>query len=130
MFLLLPSLRTGFLSDDFLDLDHGFSAATFTNYEAGGFRPLLTALWAFDSHVWGAGRAWGWHLTNIVLHLSCAFLLWRIAARLLADENRAAVAAAFFLVSMTAVPSVARVSGRTTPAAMLPLLAAVLAHCR
>ena len=29
VFLLLPSLWTGFLSDDFLDLDPGFSAATF-----------------------------------------------------------------------------------------------------
>ncbi len=46
LFLLYPTITNGFLSDDFLDLDHSFSLRTFTQFEAGGFRPLTVAVWA------------------------------------------------------------------------------------
>ncbi len=128
--LMLPTLGTGFLSDDFLDLHHDFSAASFTRFEFTGFRPLTEAIFAMDAGLWGARHPWGWHLTNLVLHFLCAFLFWRVALRLSGDSRRAAIAAAFFLVSFAAVPSFARVSGRTAPASMAPFIAAILFHSR
>jgi hypothetical protein len=78
-----PSLRFGFLSDDFLDLQHRFSAESFTRFEAGGFRPLTVALWSIDRAVCGPCRPWGWHMTNILLHAANTILIsacWADAA--------------------------------------------------
>ncbi len=126
--LLLPTLRTGFLSDDFLDLHHTFSLESFTRFVFTGFRPLNEAVYALDASLWGETRPWGWHLTNILLHVLCAILLWRTALAVFRDKSVAALSAAFFLLSQAAVPSFARISGRTTPVAIAPLLGAVIAH--
>jgi hypothetical protein len=130
MFLLLPTLHTGFLSDDFLDLDHDFTPSSFTSFDQGGFRPLIVAVSAFDGHVWGPRRPWGWHLTNIILHALCTFMLWRAARDLGLRPRAAAFSVAFFLLSFAVAPSVARVSGRTTVIAMIPFLAALSVHAR
>lgn len=130
VFLLIPTVGTGFLGDDFLDLDHEFSAASFTRFAFIGFRPLTEAIYALDAHVWGERNAWGWHITNLLIHASCTLLFWRVALQLSRSGRAAALAAALFVVSFATVPAFARVSGRTTSLSMIPFLAAVLAHCR
>lgn len=129
MFLVLPTLTSGFLSEDFLDLHHTFSFDSFTRIVFTGFRPLNEAVFALDTSLWGQTRPWGWHLTNILFHLLCAFLLWRTAFYIFRDRSVAALSVVFFLLSLAAIPSFARISGRTTPVAIAPLLGAVIAHC-
>ena len=128
--LVLPTVNTGFLSDDLLDLHHEFSAESFTRFAFIGYRPLNEAVYAVDARMWGAQKAWGWHITNILIHAVCAILFWRAALHLSGSRRTAALAVAFFLVSFATVPSFARVSGRTTPVAMAPLLGAVIMHSR
>jgi hypothetical protein len=126
--LYIPCLKLGFLGDDFLDLDHGFGPSTFGSFDAGGFRPLIVAVWAFDSAIYGPTNAWGWHLTNILLHLSNIALVLLLLKQFGTDRWVLLAALAFFALSFSAVPSVCRVSGRTTVAALVPLLGAMNLH--
>ena len=132
VFTLLYSgvIRIGFLSDDFLDLHHSFSTGSFTRIEAGGFRPLIVAVWSFDSAVFGPLHAWGWHLTNILFHLANIVLIWLLLRELGFRNLSLFFGVAFFLLSAVGPPSVARVSGRTTIIAILPLLAGFICHAR
>lgn len=130
LILYLPSLSIGFLSDDYLDLEHGFDLGTFTRFEAGGFRPLTVAVWAFDSTVYGPTGARGWHVTNLLLHLLCAASLLLLLRALGLGARGILAAAAVFLLSPAVIPSAARVSGRTTIIALLPLLLSFWLHVR
>jgi hypothetical protein len=126
--LLAPTLRTGFLSDDFLDLHHDFGPSSFTKFEAGGFRPLTVAIWALDAHLWGSQRAYGWHATNLALHLLNTILMLLLLRQLGFGGKSALWGALFFAVSWAAMPSAARVSGRTTMIALAPMLLALALH--
>jgi hypothetical protein len=128
--LFMPALKAGFLSDDFLDLHHDFGPGSFTRFEAGGFRPLAVAVWALDAHLWGPERAWGWHATNIALHILNAALLLLLLRQLGFGRKAAFWGILFFAISWAAVPSAARVSGRTTMIALAPMLAALAMHAR
>jgi len=130
LFLYTPPLNFGFLSDDYLDLEHGFDLGTFTRFEAGGFRPLTVAVWAFDSAVHGPTGARGWHVTNILLHMLCAVSLVLLLRALGLGVRGILAAAAVFLLSPAVIPSAARVSGRTTIIALLPLLLSFWLHVR
>jgi hypothetical protein len=126
--LFIPALSAGFLSDDFLDLHHDFVPDTFFRFEAGGFRPLTVAVWALDAHLWGPQRAWGWHATNLALHILNSALLFLLLRQMGFGRKAAFWGTLFFAVSWAAVPSVARVSGRTTMIALAPMLAALVLH--
>ena len=126
----LPVFSIGFLHDDFLDLDHSFSPRSFTGFEAGGYRPLMVGLWTLDAGLYGPGRPWGWHLTNLVLFMINALLVHLLLREFGAGAKGSFLGTALFLLSWAAAPAVARVSGRTTLAALAPLLAALLVHLR
>ena len=80
-----PTLNCGFLLDDFLHMDYITRAAhgdwhdflnNFTSNWAGSdimksYRPLVSLSLFTDHLVWGA-RAWGYHLTNILLMAGCS----------------------------------------------------------
>lgn len=59
------------------------------------YRPAMQLSIALDCAVWGL-RPFGFHLTNVLLHLSCALLAWQIASLWL-DPRRGAVLAAVVL---------------------------------
>ena len=128
--LYLPSLSLGFLSDDYLDLGHSFGPSSFSSFQAGGFRPLQVAVWAFDSAVYGVTRAWGWHLTNVLLHTANVALMFFLLRSFGIRRWVLLGSVAFFALSFAAVPSVCRVSGRTTVAALAPLLGAMILHVK
>lgn len=128
LILYYPCLGFGFLGDDFLDLNHQFSTASFSSFEAGGFRPLMVAVWALDSRIYGPLRAWGWHVTNLLLHIANILLLLMLIRQMGLDKWTSLAALAFFALSFSVVPSVCRVSGRTTLAALVPLLGAMNLH--
>ncbi len=72
----VPGMRTGFLSDDFMILGHvhetGFAhqwTHSFLDFvDVRFYRPVLTSSYALDHAVYGLD-AWGYHATNIGLHL-------------------------------------------------------------
>jgi len=65
------------------------------NPAAAMYRPLLLASYALDYQVFG-WRAWGWHLTNLLLHLANALLLWALIERTFGRRRPAWVAALLF----------------------------------
>ena|GEM_PF-784967 len=128
--LLLPSLHVGFLSDDYLDLHHGFGPRTFTRFEAGGFRPLTVAVWAFDSHFWGPTHPAGWHATNLALHALNVLLIYLFLRTTGFGRRPSFWGTLLAAVSWAAVPCAARVSGRTTMIALTPMLGALIMYGR
>lgn len=131
LFILYPTVHNGFLSDDFLDLDHRFSIETFTRTEAGGFRPLIVAVWALDSAMWGGGSsAWspGWHITNLLVHLLNLVLVSVFLGGSGLSREARFWGVLLFAVSWAVVPGAGRVSGRTTMLATAPMLMALSLH--
>ena len=126
--LYLPTLRTGFLTDDFLDCTHTIGAVpdAFTQGMAGGYRPLMVASWALDNALWGITGHMGWHLTNLIILALGAFLLFRVLMCFV-DSNRAASAGlAFFVFSFPTAVAVGRVSWRTTLLTLIPMLLSLI----
>ena len=128
--LYTGSLSLGFLSDDFLDLHHTFGPGSFTRMEIGGFRPVTVAVYAFDAAVYGPTNPWGWHLTNVLLHLACAYLMYLFLRELGFDGAALFAGVALFALTAAGPPAVARMSGRTTVISILPILGAFVLHAR
>jgi len=77
------ALTLGFVGDDFQWWQHARMALQdpallFDGY--GGFRPLNTWTLALDQLIWGT-NPFGYHLTNLLLHLACGLLLWCFLSR-------------------------------------------------
>ncbi|MCA9617207.1 MAG: hypothetical protein KC586_30810, partial [Myxococcales bacterium] len=61
------------------------------------YRPLSVTTFFVDA-AWSGRSPFGYHLTNLLLHVACTWLLFFVSLRLWPDEERSAafVAAAFF----------------------------------
>src|SRR4029077_13055883 len=79
-------------------------------------RPLTNLSYALDFAVWGT-RPFGFHLTNVLLHLLNVVLLFRVALGMADPSGRptvvAAVAATLFAVHPMLTESVGYVSSRS-----------------
>jgi tetratricopeptide (TPR) repeat protein len=91
------------------------------------YRPLVTLSYALDHRLW-RGHPFGFHLTNLLLHLVCVALVWALALRSGAPPLAAGLAAALFGTLPRLTESVAWISGRTDLMACLFVLAALLTH--
>ncbi|MEJ2182634.1 MAG: glycosyltransferase family 39 protein, partial [Nitrospirota bacterium] len=119
----LPSLGGGFPWDD-LAMARGVSS--FPPFlEAPYERPLFRMSMAFDEALWG-GSPWGFHLTNLLLHLATAGLLYILALRLFKKRYTALAAASLFALHPAAVIAVAWVSARAELVAVFFCLSAFL----
>jgi protein O-mannosyl-transferase len=90
----------------------------FSTFHMGHYQPLSWLTFAFDYLIWGAGP-FGYHFTNLLIHVANAVIFFSVARRLLSlslpnDTNRvdsitfvAALAAVFFAVHPLRVESVA-----------------------
>ena len=76
------------------------------------YRPLVSLSYALDTAVWGRAPA-GFHLTNLMLHLAAALLVYALARRREPWPAAAAFGAALFAAHPVHVESVAWISGRT-----------------
>ncbi|MFA5094889.1 MAG: hypothetical protein WC512_06580, partial [Candidatus Omnitrophota bacterium] len=86
------------------------------------YRPVLMATFALDYHSWGL-ETFGYHLTNIYLHVCNALLVYAIVKRVLGRRAVAFLSAAFFAVHPVNTEAVTYISGRADPlAAFLCLL--------
>ncbi len=118
----LPSLRNGFLDFDddvyVCQNTHVQSGLTwqsvswaFTNWEAGFWHPLTWLSIMVDSQVYGL-RAWGHHLTSLLLHAASTVLLFLALRRMTGATWRSALVAALFGLHPLHVESVAWASER------------------
>lgn len=93
------------------------------------YRPLFS-LWMLVMHTLGGLSPWFWHLSNILLHVACTYLVYRLSKRLIGSEVGAGLVAALFAVHPIHVDAVTWVSASNevlfsilTLGAMLVLLA-------
>jgi len=94
----------------------------FTKPEALYYRPLYTLSYAFDYTLWGLNPL-GFHLTNCILHLCVALLVYRLLKHLSQDRAVALLAALLFSVHPVNTTAVSYISGR---ADMLLAISAIL----
>jgi len=124
----LPSFGYGFVYDDDVQvlanpaiLSWHFVPAYFGKAIAGFFsgvqsahyyRPLFFLWLRLNYFTWGA-QAWGWHLSNVALHVAASLLALMVLEKYFRDVRWAAVGAAVFAVHPAHVETVAWVSGCT-----------------
>ena len=125
----LPSLRNGYVSDDFaligrrdniLKTPHGLLQLVTNPYWWGAgdvgarhdlYRPLVSATWWFDYQI-GGPSPWIYHLSNLLVHLAVTALLFA-ALSPLAGRGVALAVAALTGAGPAAVTSVGWAAGRT-----------------
>lgn len=73
------------------------------------YRPLFS-LWMLVIDTLGGLAPWFWHLSSILLHVACTYLVFRLSRRLIGSEVGAALAALLFAVHPIHVDAVTWVS--------------------
>ena len=73
------------------------------------YRPLFS-LWMLVIHTLGGLSPWFWHLSSILLHVACTYLVYRLSKRLLDRKVGAVLAAALFAIHPIHVEAVTWVS--------------------
>ncbi len=104
-------------------------AWAFTTTRAANWHPLTWLSLQLDATLFGPD-AWGFHLTNVVLHALNAVLLYLALRRLTGAAWRAAAVAAFFAVHPLHVESVAWVAERKDVLSGLFWMLTLLAYAR
>ncbi len=108
-----PALKDGFVWDDtalvlrdplirsWRLIPSGFRHFLFTDATPSNFyRPMQRLTYTFDYWLYGFGKPWGYHLTNILLHAGAVVFLFLFARRLIA---RARPREAGFLAGLAAL---------------------------
>lgn len=75
------------------------------------YRPVVILSFALDFAVWGL-NAFGFHLTNLALHVLCTYLVWRLAGVFWTKEPWRLVAAGVFAFHPAHTEALLWVSGR------------------
>jgi tetratricopeptide (TPR) repeat protein len=128
----LPAMRGGFVLDDDAILTNnplirdpgGVYRIWFTTAPIDYWPVTNTSFW-LEWRLWGMNPA-GYHVTNLVLHVVEALLIWAILARL--SIPGAFLAALLFAVHPVNVQSVAWITQRKNLMAMLFFLLAILGY--
>ena len=132
------NLNSYFLSDDFVQIGkvlHGDFSVSWGQEHGGFFRPLFIWSYLIDSRIWGA-RPFGYHFTNVMLHGLNAFLVFKLASKLVqsfapTSNGRRGVAIAagsLFLLHPSHTEAVTWISGRADLLATCLLLTSLLAY--
>ncbi len=146
--LHLPSLFNPFFIDDYVYIDTvhdlGWSGLgdIFTTSTMGAeassvwwtpsgalpfYRPLGELTFAVDYRLWEL-NPFGYHLTNLLLHLLCAFLTWRLVRRFCDVPGVAFAAATLFAIHPVHTEAVLWISGRFDLLVCAATIASVLAY--
>ncbi|MGA9769916.1 MAG: tetratricopeptide repeat protein [Blastocatellia bacterium] len=150
-FALLVSINTlwnGFASDDnqqvlnnefikrFSNIPRAFTSSVwaFTTSDIiftvdPYYRPLFSSLFTISYALFGT-KAWGWHLVNLLIHVSVTLLVFLCIKEATKREWTALIAAILFAVHPVHAESVAWVSGVTDPLLALFLLPAFYFYVR
>ena len=84
----------------------------FSTHIYGNYNPLTITTFAFEKLIYGLDSPEWWHLTNIILHLVCVLLVFRIALAMGLNLIPAAFCALLFGIQPMRVESVVWVSER------------------
>lgn len=136
------SLSMGFVYDDhemidnpwllsWKDVPKVFSQDLINSHRSNFYRPLAL-LWQVLVHRLAGTNPTAWHFSAILLHLLCVVLVFRLACKLLQDNDRgyAMLAAAVFALHPTHVEAVTWVSDAADPLMAAVLLLSALALLR
>jgi tetratricopeptide (TPR) repeat protein len=113
----LPALNAGFIWDDdryvtnnpLLTAPDGLRRIWFSFDSPSQYFPLTYTSFRIERALWGL-RPFGYHLTNLLLHIANALLLWRLLVRL--NVPGALLAAGIFALHPVQVESVAWITER------------------
>ncbi len=113
--------NSGYFGSAFLtDLFHNYTVTVATHY-----RPMQTLSLMADYALWGL-NPFGYHLTNILLHLACVWLVAELFIRSGGSWPVALLGAAIFAVHPLNTNAVTYVAGRADPLAFGFMLASLL----
>jgi tetratricopeptide (TPR) repeat protein len=96
---------------------------------AAYYRPLQTLTYMWDYFVWGLNPA-GYHLTNLLLHLTCVLFVWMLVYRITKHNVIALVVAAVFAVHPVNTSAVTYAAGRADSLAFIAMLGSFLLFLR
>jgi tetratricopeptide (TPR) repeat protein len=132
LWIFWPSLHGGWLWDDdhyitdnrFMPDPQGFWKVWLHYGDLRDYTPLTAFVHWLQWQLWGNDTL-GYHLTNVALHLTSAFLVWRLFARV--GLPLAWLGAVFFTVHPIMIESVAWITELKNTLSLPPLLLAMLA---
>ena len=131
-----PSVSGEFVSDDtqsvrdnplLRSLDGTHLKAIFSSFDDSNYIPIKVLSLAIDRSLWGPSPT-GFHVTNILLHVLCALLVFAILMRLEMPPIASCLAALVWAVHPLQVESVAWISERKNVLSGLFFLAAFLLY--
>lgn len=119
------TLKVGFLWDDhemivnnpiiktisISNLKHIFTHDVFEGHGDDYFRPLQSLSYMLDYKIWGL-KPFGFHLTNLLLHLANAVLLFFLLSKLFSSQQTGFFSACLFVVHPIIVEQLLIVAGR------------------
>ena len=135
LLIYLPDIGHGFIQDDFGWIAHSRAESLedvvgLFGRNVGFFRPLVSATFALDHAIWNL-NPFGYALTNLVLFLVDAVLLFCLAGRLQLSKEVAFFATGLWAFNFHAVNmSLLWISGRTALLMIAFALTAALAALR
>jgi hypothetical protein len=130
------SVGGGFVSDDVAaiagnplleSLDAAHVRAIFASFDDANYIPLKVLSLAVDRALWGP-QPFGHHLGNLLLHVVCALLVWRILLRFALTPGAALLVALLWALHPLQVESVAFMSERKNVLSGAFFFAAFLAY--
>ena len=99
-----------------------------TDSTSGGYyRPVQTASYMLDYYLYGL-RPTGYHFTNLLLHLVCVLLVWRVVFHFLKNTPLSVAAAALFAVHPLNTNAVTYIAGRADMLACAGMLASLISY--
>lgn len=105
------------------DLGYG---TQFSNF----YRPLQTLSFELDYYLWGL-NPFGFHLTNLLLHIGCALLIYFLFVQLLPEARRVAlITALLFLTHPIQTEAVTYISGRADSQVSLFMLLSLIFYIK
>ncbi len=114
-----PSVRSGFILDDYVWIQpltlKQLGAMFVGSWEHGNtLRPVMRANFLFDRWLYGEQALW-WHITNLWLHATVGWVLYKVVEVVTKNRSLSIVAALLFAVFPANHETVAWISGRTHP---------------
>jgi len=98
------------------------------SFEGSNFyRPIQTISYLLDYQLWKL-RPFGYHLTNLILHLISAILLYFLIKKIFSQGKLALITALLFVASPLNTQAVSYISGRADSLAALFIIAAFLLY--
>ncbi|MCK5594683.1 tetratricopeptide repeat protein [bacterium] len=102
---------------------------SFLYYKTGDggtfYRPIVSLSFLIDYSIW-KGNPVGYHLTNLLLHVTNAILLYKIIFALFKEEKTAFFTSLLFVVHPIHTEAIAYISGRADPISILFMLSSLL----